>query len=407
MHIPRLIEKKRDAQKLSGEELQYLVSGLTDGTVPEYQWSALAMAIYFRGMDAEETAHLTRAMRDSGSILQYPKGHPRVVDKHSTGGIGDKVSLVLAPLLACCDVWCPMVSGRGLGITGGTLDKLESIPGFRVSLTENEMLAQLSSVGTFIAGQTDSLCPADRKLYALRDVTATVPSIPLITASILSKKLAENLDALILDVKYGSGAFMKTQREAQMLANSMEAVGRLEGVAITTQLNPMDQPLGRTVGNVLEVQEAMDTLQGHGPEDLEELVLRLATRIVPPTDEQLRTLLHNGQAWRKFEQMVNAQGGNLERFDALRPAPFQGVLTSPISGTVRSADAQKLGEIVVNLGGGRSRAQDSIDHDVGLSNLAKIGETVSKGQPLVQIHARTEAKLAAALITAGQAFSVE
>src|SRR5215210_3158788 len=261
MHVPSLIEAKRDGHNLAADDIDSLISGFTRGEIPDYQVSALAMAIYFRGMTADETASLTRAMMNSGRVLHYPKGSPPKVDKHSTGGVGDKVSLVLAPLLACCDVWVPMISGRGLGITGGTLDKLESIPGFNVNLDEHQALAQLARIGVFMIGQTADICPADKKLYALRDVTGTVPSQPLIIASIMSKKLAENLDRLVLDVKFGSGAFMKTHAEAAQLADGLASIGRQMGVDVSHLLSPMDEPLGRTVGNVLEVAECVEILR--------------------------------------------------------------------------------------------------------------------------------------------------
>src|SRR6476646_1388393 len=249
MHVPSLIEKKRDGGELSSEEIAQVISGFTRGEIPDYQMSALAMAIFFRGMSDMETWHLTKAMLESGQIFEYPPNTPPKVDKHSTGAIGGKTSLVLAPLLACDDLWVPMISGRGLGITGGTLDKLESIPGFNVNLDDRRAVAQLESIGVFIIGQSADLCPADKKLYALRDVTGTVSSQPLIVASIMSKKLAESLDRLVLDVKFGSGAFMKTRAEAKKLAAAMTAVGKRMGVKISHLLTPMDEPLGRTVGN--------------------------------------------------------------------------------------------------------------------------------------------------------------
>jgi pyrimidine-nucleoside phosphorylase len=254
-HIPTLIEKKRDGGELSAAEIEALIDDFTHGEVPDYQMSAWAMAVFFRGMTAQETQHLTEAMMNSGRVLTYPKDSPPKIDKHSTGGVGDKVSLVLAPLLACDEAWVPMISGRGLGITGGTLDKLESIPGFNVNLDEKRALKQLDDIGVFMIGQTADICPADKKLYALRDVTGTVPSQALIVASIMSKKLAENLDRLVLDVKFGSGAFMKTRAEAEQLAAAMTSVGALMKVEMSHLLSPMDEPLGRNVGNALEVAE--------------------------------------------------------------------------------------------------------------------------------------------------------
>src|SRR5438105_10862077 len=267
MHVPALIEAKRDGHELTETEIKRLIDDFTQGLIPDYQLSAWAMAVFFRGMTPAETQHLTDAMMRSGRVLKYPKNSPLKIDKHSTGGVGDKVSLVLAPLLACDDVWVPMISGRGLGITGGTLDKLESIPGFNVHIDERRALAQLESIGVFMIGQTDDICHADKKLYALRDVTGTVPSQALIVASIMSKKLAENLDRLVLDVKFGSGAFMKTRKEAQQLASAMTKVGELMGVNVTHLLSRMDEPLGRTVGNALEVAECVEVLQGGGPRD--------------------------------------------------------------------------------------------------------------------------------------------
>src|SRR3954447_21635586 len=304
MHIPTLIEKKREGGELSADEINFLVTGFTAGEIPEYQMSAWAMAVFFRGMTADETRHLTTAMMESGSVFEYPPRCPATIDKHSTGGVGDKVSLVLAPLLACDEVWVPMVSGRGLGITGGTLDKLESIPGFNVNLDEKRALKQLEKIGVFMIGQTEDICPADKKLYALRDVTGTVPSQPLIVASIMSKKLAENLDRLVLDVKFGSAAFMKTKKEAQQLAGAMTKVGKLMGVEVSHLLSAMDEPLGRTVGNALEVAECVDVLKGGGPKDVVKLVLDLAEKVSTAERSQLAAWLEDGTAWKKFVALV-------------------------------------------------------------------------------------------------------
>ncbi|MDF1755010.1 MAG: thymidine phosphorylase, partial [Verrucomicrobiales bacterium] len=319
MHVPSVIEKKREGKELSDSEIRDFINGYTTGDIADYQMSALAMAIYFQGMTAEETASLTHAMLESGEVFAYPDSAPRVVDKHSTGGIGDKVSLILAPLLACDDLWVPMISGRGLGITGGTLDKLESIPGFDVSVTREAAVRQLEKIGVVMMGQTPEVCPADKKLYALRDVTATVPSQPLIVASIMSKKLAETLDSLVLDVKFGSGAFMKKKEDAISLASAMQSVGEAMGVETHTVLNPMDEPLGQTVGNALEVLESIETLQGGGPGDLRKIVLDLAEKVAVNADRaQLESWLDDGTAFAKFGELVEAQGGDaavLERFD--------------------------------------------------------------------------------------------
>src|SRR5436189_2564079 len=317
MHFPSLIEKKRDGQALTTKEINNLVEDFVVGDLPDYQMSALAMAVFFRGMTSTETHHLTEAMMQSGRVLRYPEGSPPKIDKHSTGGVGDKVSLVLAPLLACDEVWVPMISGRSLGITGGTLDKLESIPGFNVNLDEKRALKQLDQIGVFMIGQTADICPADKKLYALRDVTGTVPSQPLIVASIMSKKLAENLDRLVLDVKFGSGAFMKTRKEAQQLATAMTKVGELMGVEVTHLLSPMDEPLGRTVGNALEVAECVEVLQGGGPPDVVKLVLDLAEQVATVKRPQLEAWLKDGTAWRKFISLVYAQDGDASSLEKL------------------------------------------------------------------------------------------
>ena len=288
MHIPSLIEKKRDGGELSADEISYTISNFTRGDIPNYQVSALAMAIFFRGMTEAETWHLTKAMLESGHRFTYPPDSPPKVDKHSTGAIGGKTSLVLAPLLACDELWVPMISGRGLDITGGTLDKLESIPGFNVNLDQARALKQLKRIGVFMIGQTAEICPADKKLYALRDVTGTVPSRALIVASIMSKKLAENLDRLVLNVRFGSGAFMKERREAELLGDAMLRVGEATGLRISYLLTPMNEPLGRTVGNALELAEAIDVLRGAGPPDVANLVLDLAVRVANAPRAQLQ-----------------------------------------------------------------------------------------------------------------------
>lgn len=394
MHIPFLIEKKRDGAQLEDAEIASLIASYSLGEVPDYQMGAFAMAVFFRGMSERETAALTAAMRDSGRVFRWPAGTPPKVDKHSTGGIGDKVSLVLAPLLACDGLWVPMVSGRGLGITGGTLDKLESIPGFRVHLDEEECLRQIARIGVFMAGQTDDFCPADRRLYALRDVTATVPSRPLITASIMSKKLAESLDRLVLDVKFGSGAFMKTREEATMLAEAMSSAGRRNGVRTTFLLSPMDEPLGRTVGNALEVREAAETLQGRGPQDLVALVLDLAAAVSDSPRDVLARRLGDGSAWKKFLELVEAQGGDPGAFDCwerFHPAPLVRPLLSPRDGVLTRLDAGSLGSAAVRLGAGRHQITDTVDPAVGFSGIKKTGEPVVRGEPILMIHAADEA----------------
>ena len=392
MHIPTLIEKKRDGGNLSADEISALVAGYVRGDVPAYQMAALAMAVFFRGMNDDETTALTMGMRDSGEVFKWPAGTPPKVDKHSTGGVGDKVSLILAPLLACEGVWVPMVSGRGLGFTGGTLDKLESIPGFRVDLAWPEMLAQLERVGCFIAGQTENLCPADKKLYALRDVTGTVASLPLIVASIMSKKLAETLDRLVLDVKFGRGAFMQNREDAQKLADAMVAVGRGAGVETCALLNPMDEPLGRMVGNALEVAECVEVLQGGGPRELIELTLELAGKLVPATKDHLRARLKDGSAWEKFITMVEAQGGDasaLSRMGEIHRAPVVTEVVAPRDGTLTGLDALEIGRLCGELGAGRGKADDRIDFAVGVECLRKQGAEVSVGDPVLRVHSRT------------------
>ncbi|MBA3962585.1 MAG: thymidine phosphorylase [Chthoniobacterales bacterium] len=409
MHVPTVIERKRDGAELSPNEIGALIDGFTRGEIPAYQMSAWAMAVFFRGMTPDETEALTKAMLQSGRTLRYPEGSPPKVDKHSTGGIGDKVSLVLAPLLACDEVWVPMISGRGLGITGGTLDKLESIPGFCVDLEEARALRQLENIGLFMIGQTADICPADKALYALRDVTGTVPSSPLIIASILSKKLAENLDRLVLDVKFGSGAFMKTREEAAGLAHGMKTIGERMGVRISHRLSPMEEPLGKTVGNALEVAEAVATLRGRGPNDLETLILDLAAEVANATRDQLARWLHSGAAWEKFIALTEAQGGDagaLEKITEHHRAPFVRPFLASHSGRVARMDAGTLGRAALLLGAGRARTEDTIDPAVGFSGIKKVGAEVAPNEPLLFVHARREADLAAALSMLGKGVAI-
>jgi pyrimidine-nucleoside phosphorylase len=353
--------------------------------------SALAMAICIRGMTLEETVFLTQQMLASGQRMSWTGGCPSV-DKHSTGGLGDKVSLVLAPLLACCDLQIPMISGRGLGITGGTLDKLESIPGFRTDLTIAQIQRQTERVGCVICAATDDLAPADRKLYALRDVTGTVESIPLITASILSKKLAESLDSLVLDVKFGSGAFMRTAEQARLLAESLVRVGVRMGTKTLALLTDMNQPLGRAVGNALEVDEAVDSLQGEGPQDLWQLTLALATELllsqqrvdsIEEAERLLKGKIADGSALEKFREMVHAQGGDL---DAKRPIAPMHVVRAWRTGCLVAVDGTTLGQAIIELGGGRKTMGDPIDHSVGLEMLARVGDEISRGDPLLRVY---------------------
>lgn len=396
MHVPSFIERKREGHELSAEEIETFIRGYTDGSIPDYQAAAWAMAVFFRGLNATETSHLTRAMMHSGRVFRYPDGSPPKVDKHSTGGIGDKTSLILAPLLACDGLWVPMISGRGLGITGGTLDKLESIPGFNVRISEADALRQLDRLGVVMMGQTDDLCPADKKLYALRDVTATVPSQALIVASIMSKKLAESLDRLVLDVKYGSGAFMQTRPEAESLAHALSSVGREMGVQTIHLITPMNEPLGFAAGNALEVIECVECLQGRGPADTVDLTLDLAARVSNSPREQLESWLRDGTAWNKFVQMVEAQGGDataLERLGEVHRAPIIHDLPAPATGVLNSLDAGLIGRACVQLGAGRTTTGDAIDFAVGCSQFVKVGTSVERGQPLLRVHARSDSDL--------------
>ncbi|QEG34659.1 thymidine phosphorylase [Bythopirellula goksoeyrii] len=385
------IAKKRDGEELSATEIGEFIAGYACGDIPDYQMSAMAMAIYLRGMTTAEIAALTDSMLESGACFEWPAGGLPKVDKHSTGGIGDKVSLPLAPMLACCDLQVPMISGRGLGATGGTLDKLESIPGYRTDLSMDEMRAVTENVGCVISGATSDLVPADRKLYALRDVTGTVPSIPLITGSIMSKKLAEGLDALVLDVKFGSGAFMKTAELARDLAESMVATGRRMNVATTAVLTDMNQPLGRMVGNAVEVDESVAALEGEGPEDLMEVTLALGAELLLSTKKsesietarkQLQKTIDSGAAREKFAQMVAAQGGNLDASREVAPASD---VAAGRGGYIASMDTEKLGQAVIAMRGGRRKLGDVLDLSTGFEMLVRLGDKVEVGQSLARL----------------------
>ena len=388
-----IIAKKRDGDVLSDKEIGYFIAGYAEGSIPDYQMSALAMAIFLKGMTTDETAALTDHMLASGARFEWPGSTVAKVDKHSTGGIGDKVSLLLAPMLACCGLHVPMISGRGLGATGGTLDKLDAIPGFRTDLSMEEMQQVTESVGCVISGATEGLVPADRKLYALRDVTATVPSIPLITASIMSKKLAEGLDALVLDVKFGSGAFMKTETSARELARSLVDTGKRMGVKTTALLTDMNQPLGRMVGNAVEVDETVAALEGNGPADLLEVTLALGAELLVSTDlatssrdaiDNLQSTIDNGTAREKLAEMVAAQGGELDAKRAVAP-PTE--VSSPGAGFVSAIDAERLGEAVIAMRGGRQKIGDALDYSTGFEMLVRLGDEVEKGQPLASLFA--------------------
>ena len=404
-----LIEKKRDGQALADEEIRFLVDGYTDGRIPDYQMAALAMAIYFRGMTPAETACLTDAMMRSGELVDTGAIRRFKADKHSTGGVGDKVSLVLAPLVASCGVAVPMISGRGLGITGGTLDKLESIPGYRTDLSAAEFVRIVDECGCSITGQTAALAPADRKLYALRDVTGTVPSIPLIAASILSKKLAEGADGLVLDVKCGSGAFMKTPEDARRLARTMLGIGTRLGRRMAAVLTDMDQPLGRAAGNAVEVAEAIRALRGEGPADLMRVTLHLGAHMLRLAGAApdlasgraaLRERIASGEALETFARMVTAQGGERAAVDDPGRLPAAGLrhaCAAAAAGTVARVDANRIGRACLALGAGRTRVDESVDPAVGVTDLVKIGEAVENGQPLLVVHANDDDRLEQAM----------
>jgi pyrimidine-nucleoside phosphorylase len=417
MSFLALIESKRDGLPLSQEQIAGFVRAFTAGQIPDYQMAALLMAIFFRGLDPNETRALTLAMRDSGDVLKFPEDPRPLVDKHSTGGVGDKVSLPLAPLLACLGFRVPMISGRGLGLTGGTLDKLESIPGFSTALPPDRLVAQVQSLGLAMVGQTSNMVPADKALYALRDVTATVPSIPLITASILSKKLAESLDALVMDVKFGAAAFMQTQEQARDLAQSIVTLARACGVNTRAVLTNMNTPLGQAAGNWLEVKESVECLEGRGPDDLNHLVIDLAahllvqTRLAPDLGHarlQAAACLASGQPRRKWDELLAAQGADLAAFNrrlALdHAAPVVKEFTAPNDGFVTRCDARLIGEIVRDLGAGRMTKESVIHPDVGVDRLSKPGAAARRTAPLCRVHARTEAEANEAIHRINAAF---
>ena len=406
-----VIANKRDRRPLSSDEIKFMIDGYARGTIPDYQMSALAMAIYLNGMSDQEISDLTNSMIASGSCLGKVGDTPRV-DKHSTGGLGDKTSLILAPLLACCALHVPMISGRGLGITGGTLDKLEAIDGFRTNLSESEIRHQLETVGCVITGATETLVPADKKLYGLRDVTATVPSIPLITASIMSKKIAESLDALVLDVKFGSGAFLATEQLATQLAASLIRVGKNAGVLTTALITDMTQPLGNMVGNACEVDESIAVLQGGGPTDVRELTIELAARLLISANREtqlddarsrLGKLLDSGAAMDRFERMVHAQGGSLA---TARPIGRAQPYLAKSAGTIQAIDGQLLGQAIIVMGGGRKVAGEAIDFSVGLQVHCKIGEALTAGQPILDVQCDDQSKAQLAMKLVEKAITV-
>jgi len=415
IRVPKLIERKRNGWELSDDEISELVLGFTRGEIPDYQMSAWCMAVYFRGLSGRETHALTDAMIRSGETLDLGAAlGRRVVDKHSTGGVGDKTSLAVGPIVAACGVPFGKMSGRSLGHTGGTLDKLESIPGFRVELTIEEFIRQVKKIGLAIIGQTGDLVPADKKLYALRDVTATVDIVPLIASSIMSKKLASGADAILLDVKVGNGAFMKTLDDARILAEQMVDLGRRAGREVVCLLTDMDQPLGAAVGHALEVREAVETITAEGPPDFTELALDASARLLVLSDlgvdlaegrrlaEEATT---NGSARETYERWIRAQGGDPE-LDALPRAPVVREVVAPRAGVVSRLAALEIGIASLELGGGRRTKDDEIDHAVGVVCSAKRGQTVARGQVLADVHARDEESAARAAEAVLEAYEI-
>ncbi|MBQ2905513.1 MAG: thymidine phosphorylase [Peptococcaceae bacterium] len=396
MRIVDLIIKKREGGEHSREELQFIIDGYLDGSVGEEQISAWLMAVYFRGMSDQETAALTDIMQHSGDVLTYADVSDIIVDKHSTGGVGDKTTLVVAPLVAASGVPIAKLSGRGLGFTGGTLDKLESIPGLRVDISGEAFRAQLNNIGIVVAGQTANLVPADKKLYALRDITGTIESIPLIASSIMSKKLASGANKIVLDVKFGSGAFMQQPEQAKELAKAMVKIGNALNRQTVAVLSSMDQPLGYAVGNTVEVQEAIDTLEGHGPADFTELCLTLAGHMIFFGGKALsaedgytkaKMLLGNGIALEKFYQLIKAQGGSLA--NGLPEAEFTASVYAARAGIVQAIDAKTIGHSSMLLGAGRETKHSIIDPTAGIILRKKVGETVEQGEVIAELHYNT------------------
>jgi pyrimidine-nucleoside phosphorylase len=405
MHAVELIERKRNGEEIPAAELRELIAAYVRDEVPDYQAAALLMAVWFRGLSAAETFALTEAMVASGDTVDLASRlGRRVVDKHSTGGVGDKTTLALGPVVAACGAPFGKMSGRGLGHTGGTLDKLESIPGFRVELSIEELVAQVQEIGLAVAGQSADLVPADRKLYALRDVTATIDEVSLIAASIMSKKIAGGASALVLDVKVGEGAFMRKPEDARRLGEAMRGLGEQAGMDVVCLITDMEQPLGCAVGNALEVHEAYETLAGGGPADFRELVVVAAAHLLALSDveldeaaarEQVTTCLRDGSALEAYERWIRAQGGDPD--PALLPqAPVLRRVPSPASGFVREVRAREVAAVAMALGAGRERKEDPVDHAVGVVCSAKRGDRVERGEQLAEIHARDEAAAQAA-----------
>jgi pyrimidine-nucleoside phosphorylase len=404
-----LIERKRDGGTLQADELQWIIAQYTADRIPDYQMSSLLMAIFIRGFTGDELAAWTEAMLHSGDVLDLSHIPADKVDKHSTGGVGDKISIPLAPMVAACGVFVPMMSGRGLGHTGGTLDKLESIPGFRTRLDKEEFVEIVERLGLVLGGQSETMAPADRRIYALRDSTGTVPSIPLIASSIMSKKLSEGINGLVLDLKTGSGAFMRNEADARVLAETMVGIGRSHGTKVVATLTGMDQPLGVEVGNANEIAESLDVLAGGGPADVVDLTYSLAADMLllagVDTDRdaaiaRLAKAIDTGAAMERFQEVIVAQDGNpavAEDRSLLPVAPRRYELLAPDDGVVTKCDARDIGVAGVRLGAGRERKEDQVDPGVAISVLAKIGDNVVKGQPLAAVAYGDEGRLQAAI----------
>jgi len=406
--MAELIEKKRNGLPLSGAEIKFIINGYVKGDIPDYQVAALAMAIYYKGMNSRETTELTSAIVESGEQIDLTPLGDFTVDKHSSGGVGDKTTLIVAPLVASCGLPVAKMSGRGLGHTGGTIDKLSSIPGIKLEMGQEEFISQIKRVGMAVISQTANLVPADKKLYALRDVTATVDSLPLIASSIMSKKIASGAKGIVLDVKYGSGAFMSSQKEAEQLANIMVEIGRNFGRQTVAIISNMDQPLGKAVGNSLEVLEAIDCLQGNGPTDLMELCYELASWMlivghkvnsVPEARQMLHEALKSGKAWKKFLDFVSAQGGDVQKVynKDLILSPLKIDYNSTQDGYVHRIDARTIGKCAMLLGAGRETKESEIDLGAGVYLIRKNGDYVKKGEPLIRLYTSNREKLHLAL----------
>lgn len=408
MRAVDVIIKKRDRQELSREEIDFFIRGISSGDIPDYQASAWAMAVLLNGMNEQETTYLTMAMANSGDVLDLSHIVPIAVDKHSTGGVGDKTTLVVEPLVAACGLAVGKMSGRGLGFSGGTLDKMESIPGFRSNLTREEFMRALATDGLVLSGQSADLAPADGKLYALRDVTGTVPSMPLIASSVMSKKIAGGAQAIVLDVKTGLGAFMETIADARELARLMVSIGTLSGRSVVALISDMNQPLGNAVGNALEVKEAIQTLHGEGPEDFAEhcmvvaehmLVLGKKASSLEEARQMVEGALKSGRGWEKFRSLIKNQGGDVDTVDHPERLPQARIIetvTAPQSGIIHQIHAREVGETSVDIGGGRAKKSDAIDHAVGIVFHHKVGDRVSKGDPLFTLHINDAGKQASA-----------